>query len=59
MNIKTLENDIFWQKHVLLNSKDSKQKERAKNAIIKLENQLKELKNELITRNRNLRTGGL
>ena len=44
MNIKTLENDISWQKHVLRNSKDSKQKERAKNAIIKLENQLKELK---------------
>ena len=44
MNIKTLENDISWQKHILLNSNDSKQKERAKNAIIKLENQLKELK---------------
>jgi hypothetical protein len=39
---KVLENSIYWQNHVLTNSKDPKQKERAKKAIEKLSNQLKE-----------------
>lgn len=44
MNRKTLENSILWQRAVLNQSKDPKQRERAKQAIIKLEQQLKELK---------------
>ena len=44
MNRKTLENSIFWQKAVLNQSKDTKQRERARQAIIKLEQQLKDLK---------------
>lgn len=39
---KTLENSIFWQKHVLTHSRDPKQKERASKAIEKLSNELKE-----------------
>lgn len=39
-SIHTLENSIYWQKHILANSKDPKQKERAKLAIIKLQNEL-------------------
>ena len=44
MNRKTLENCIYWQKSVLNQNKEPKQIERAKQAIIKLEQQLKELK---------------
>jgi hypothetical protein len=44
MNRKTLENSIFWQKVVLNQSKNPKQKDRAKQAIIKLEQKLKDLK---------------
>ena len=44
MNRKTIENCIYWQKAVLSQSKDPKQRERAKQAIIKLEQQLKDLK---------------
>lgn len=38
---KTLENSIYWQKHVLTHSKDPKQKERAQKAIERLTEQLK------------------
>ena len=44
MNRKTLENSIYWQKAVLNQSKDAKQIERVKQRIIKLEQQLKDLK---------------
>ena len=44
MNRKTLENSLLWQIAVLSQSKDPKQLERAKQAIIKLEQQLKDLK---------------
>jgi hypothetical protein len=40
---KSLENCIYWQKLVLNQSKDLKQKERCKLAIAKLEEQLKAL----------------
>lgn len=39
-SIHTLENSIYWQTHVFNHSKDPKQKERAKLAIIKLQNEL-------------------
>ena len=44
MNRKTLENSLLWQIAVLSQSKDPTQIERAKQAIIKLEQQLKDLK---------------
>ena len=44
MNRKTLENCIYWQKVVLNQSKEPKQIERVKQRIIKLEQQLKDLK---------------
>jgi len=44
-SIQTLEKSIYWQLYVLNNSKDSKQKERAKQAIIKLNNELERVKN--------------
>ena len=44
MNRKTLENCIYWQKHILNQSKEPKQIERVKQRIIKLEQQLKDLK---------------
>jgi hypothetical protein len=44
MNRKILENSILWQKAVLSQSKNPTQRERAKQAIIKLEQQLKDLK---------------
>ena len=40
---KTLENSIYWQRHVLSQSKDPKQKERATKAIEKLTEELKML----------------
>lgn len=46
-SIQTLEKSIYWQTHVLKNSKDLKQKERAKQAIIKLNNELERVKNDL------------
>jgi hypothetical protein len=42
-SIKTLENSIYWQNVVLKQSKCPKQKERARQAIAKLEAQLKAL----------------
>jgi hypothetical protein len=39
-SIRTLENSLYWQNHVLTHSKEQKQKERAKLAIIKLQNEL-------------------
>ena len=44
MNRKTIEDCIYWQKVVLNQSKDPKQRERVKQAIIKLNQQLKDLK---------------
>lgn len=46
-SIQTLEKSIDWQNYVLKNSKDLKQKERAKQAIIKLNNELERVKNDL------------
>jgi hypothetical protein len=40
MNIKILENSLYWQKVVLKQSRDPVQKARVKKAIIKLENQI-------------------
>ncbi len=40
MNIKTLENSLYWQQVVLKQSRDPVQKARVKQAIIKLENQI-------------------
>ncbi len=39
-SIHVLENSLFWQKHVLANSKDPKQKERVKRAIEMLQNEI-------------------
>jgi len=39
---ETIEKSIFWQKYILINSTNSKQKERAQKAIEKLTQQLKE-----------------
>ena len=41
---KTLENDIYWQRHVLNNSKDKRQQDRCRLAIERLQQQLDELK---------------
>ena len=41
-SIKVLENGIFWQKQVIAQSRNPKQIERCKAAIVKLEQQLKE-----------------
>jgi len=46
-SIQTLEKSIYWQTYVFKNSKDLKQKERAKQAIIKLNNELERVKNDL------------
>lgn len=43
-SIKTLENSIYWQNHVLNTSKDPKQIERVKLAIIKLQNELNRIR---------------
>ena len=39
----TIQNSIFWQYHVLKNAQNEKQKERAKNAIQKLEIELSQV----------------
>ena len=41
--IKSLENSIYWQRVVLNQSKDQKQKERAKKAIQNLEEEIKRI----------------
>lgn len=41
--MQAIEKSLYWQRHVFNATKDAKQKERAKNAIIKLEKELKEL----------------
>jgi hypothetical protein len=43
-SIKALEVSIYWQKHVLQQSKDPVQKERCRAAIARLEAQLKQAK---------------
>lgn len=43
-SIHVIENSINWQKHVLANSKDPKQIERVKLAIIRLTNELNRAK---------------
>lgn len=43
MNIKVLENSLFWQKVVLKESKNPKQIERVKKTVEKLEAQLANL----------------
>jgi hypothetical protein len=40
MDIKTLENSLYWQQVVLKQSRDPVQIARVKNAIAKLENQI-------------------
>jgi hypothetical protein len=44
--IKTLENSIYWQTHVLNNSKDKKQQDRCRLAIQQLQKQIDELKKD-------------
>ena len=44
--IKTLENDIYWQTHVLNNRKDKRQKDRCRLAIERLQKQIDELKKD-------------
>jgi hypothetical protein len=46
MDIKTLENSLYWQEIVLNQSKDPVQIERVKKAIEKLQKQMLDLKNE-------------
>jgi hypothetical protein len=46
MNIKTLENSLYWQEYVLNQSKDPVQIERVKKAIGTLNGQIADLKNE-------------
>ena len=46
MNIKTLENSLYWQQVVLKQSRDPVQIARVKNAIAKLENQILLIKGE-------------
>jgi hypothetical protein len=41
-SLKVLENSLFWQRHVLSQSRDPVQIERVKRAIVKLEAQIKE-----------------
>jgi len=41
--MQVIEKSLYWQRHVFNQTKDPKQRERAKNAIIKLEKELKEL----------------
>jgi hypothetical protein len=43
MNIKTLQNSLYWQQVVLKQSRDPAQIERAKQAIIKLQQQISNL----------------
>jgi hypothetical protein len=38
--IKTLENSLYWQNYILSHSKDPKQKERVKRAIVMLQNEI-------------------
>jgi hypothetical protein len=42
--IKTLENSIYWQTHVLNNSKDKRQQDRCRLAIERLQKKLTNLK---------------
>jgi hypothetical protein len=44
--IKTLENDIYWQTHVLNNSTDKRQQDRCRLAIQRLQKQIDELKKD-------------
>jgi len=46
MNIKTLENSLYWQEYVLNQSKDPVQIERVKKAISTLNDQIVDLKAE-------------
>ena len=41
-----IENSLFWQKHVLANSKDQAQKRRAKAAIERLQAEIDQIKKE-------------
>jgi len=43
-SIKTLETSLIWQSHVLNNARNEAQRERARQAIEKLTNQLNQLK---------------
>lgn len=43
---KTLENDIYWQRHVLNNSTDKSQQDRCRLAIERLQKQIDELKKD-------------
>ena len=49
----TIQNSIFWQYHVLTNAQNEKQKERARNAIQKLEIEL----SQVTRKNRQRETG--
>ena len=43
-SIKSLENDLYWQKYVLANSKNPIQKKRVQAAIVRLQAQIDNLK---------------
>ena len=43
-SISVLENSISWQKHILAHSQNQKQRERARRAIVKLEEELQQAK---------------
>jgi len=45
-SIKVLEKSIFWQEHVLKNSKDPKQKARCQEAILSLMQEIMDIKRE-------------
>ena len=45
-SIKVLENSIFWQEHVLKNSRDPKQKARCQEAILSLMQEIRDIKRE-------------
>jgi hypothetical protein len=47
MNIKTLENSLYWQQVVFKQSRDPVQIARVKKAIAKLENEILNLKGKL------------
>jgi hypothetical protein len=56
MNIKTLENSLYWQEYVLNQSKDPVQIERVRKAIAKLEKEMLDLKTENIALRKQLKT---
>jgi hypothetical protein len=56
MDIKTLENNLYWQEYVLNQSKDPVQIERVKKAIGTLNGQIADLKKENTELRKQLKT---